>query len=126
MLRLDTVRVNSRLRRGLVLRLPVTKHSKLLPPRFERTGGERVEGLRLNEAAVAQLGRGAYPGGCVLTYDPPTGVFTSKARLPDGQGVLSMAVDTKRKAVYAPDVERLNSSTSPLPSLLCSAPLPAL
>ena len=41
-----------------------------------------------------------YPGGHIISYDMSTGKFEDLALIPEGEGVLTMNMDTKRKQIY--------------------------
>lgn len=41
-----------------------------------------------------------YPGGHILSYDLSTGTFERLARLPNGEGMVSMTMDKARKQIY--------------------------
>ena len=43
---------------------------------------------------------GPYPGGCVLRLHVPSGALTPLCRMPDCEGVITMACDLPRKRVY--------------------------
>ena len=42
-----------------------------------------------------------YPGGRLLSYDLATGRFAALASAPEGEGVITMNMDTRRKRIYA-------------------------
>jgi hypothetical protein len=44
--------------------------------------------------------RGPYPGGCLLSLAPATGAFRVLARLPGGEGVITMAADVARRRLF--------------------------
>jgi len=50
---------------------------------------------------TAPAGYKLYPGGHFLTYDLTTGKFENLALVPNGEGVLTMTMDTKRNQIYA-------------------------
>ena len=43
---------------------------------------------------------GPYPGGCLLRLHTPSGALTPLVRLPDGEGVITMATDLLRGRVF--------------------------
>ena len=45
-------------------------------------------------------GLGLYPGGHILSYDLAEGTFTDLARLPSGEGILTMTIDRARNLLY--------------------------
>ena len=50
--------------------------------------------------AVGPGGLGAYPGGCLLRLEPDGTTVTRLARLPDGEGVLTLAADFRRRRLF--------------------------
>ncbi len=52
------------------------------------------------EAGVPPSGYKPYPGGHFLSYDLATGKFEDLARVPGGEGILDMAMDTRRGRLY--------------------------
>lgn len=49
---------------------------------------------------TAPEGYELYPGGHILCYDMETGKTESLARVPDGEGMVSMTMDTRRMQIY--------------------------
>ncbi len=46
-------------------------------------------------------GYSLYPGGHILSYDLSTGEFKDLARVPDGEAIVTMTMDTEREHIYA-------------------------
>lgn len=57
-----------------------------------------VDGME--KIGVPPAGYKPYPGGHFLTYDMTTGEFHELAKAPHGEGILSMAMDTRRGRLY--------------------------
>ncbi|MDH4241232.1 MAG: sugar phosphate isomerase/epimerase, partial [Phycisphaerae bacterium] len=57
-----------------------------------------VDGME--KIGVPPAGYKAYPGGHFLAYDMTTGKFEDLAKAPNGEGILSMTMDTRRGRLY--------------------------
>jgi hypothetical protein len=54
----------------------------------------------MEKIGIPPEGYAAYPGGHFLSYDLETGTFQALARAPQGEGILSMTMDTRRGRLY--------------------------
>ena len=54
----------------------------------------------MEKVGIPPEGWGAYPGGHLLSYDMRSGSFEDLAIAPNGEGILTMNMDTHRKRIY--------------------------
>lgn len=54
----------------------------------------------MEKPGIPPAGYKPYQGGCFLAYDPSSGGFEKLATAPNGEGILSMTMDTRRGRLY--------------------------